>query len=139
MVVLVDTNIILDLLTEDPFWSSWSAEVLLRHQSDELVINPAIFAELAYGFDSVEQVEFVIRDLQLLYQEIPRGGLFKAAQAFRSYKNSGGNKHFVLPDFFIGGHAAASQLPIITRDTGRYRSYFPNVELISPDPSPPGG
>lgn len=132
MAILVDTNVIVDLITDDPKWASWSEQILESNLDQDLSINPAIFAELAYGFDSLTETESLVRQLALNYLETPRDGLFRAAKAFARYKQLGGTKQFVLPDFFIGGHAEASSLAIITRDTNRYSTYFPSVRLITP-------
>jgi len=132
MSLLVDTNILIDVLTDDPTWADWSEEALLRHAGDDPIVNPAIFAELCFGCDSLGEAENIVRQFGLGYSETPRDGLFRAAKAFAQYKNNGGTKDFVLPDFFVGGHAEAASLKILTRDEGRYRTYFPNVTLICP-------
>ncbi len=132
MAVLVDTNIIVDILTDDPKWADWSEAKLIEHSADSLSVNPAIFAELCYGCTALAVAENVVRQFGLGYLEIPRDGLFRAAKAFREYKKNGGRKDFVLPDFFIGGHAEAGSFAILTRDTARYRTYFPNVALVCP-------
>ncbi len=132
MSVIVDTNIILDVITDDPRWADWSIGMLEEYSSEGLVINPAIYAELCFGYDLVRDVDLLVRDLGLYFKEIPRLGLFKAAKAFRAYKRRRGGKDFVLPDFFIGGHAEATEVAILTRDVRRYTTYFPTVELIRP-------
>ncbi len=133
MSVLVDTNVILDILTDDPHWSEWSLGRLERHDGEGLTINSMIYAELCFGFRTPTAVDDLVRQFHLVWQEVPRLGLFKAAKAFEAYKKRGGDRKFVLPDFFIGGHAEATGLPILTRDTRRFRTYFPSVRLISPD------
>lgn len=130
--LMVDTNVIIDVVTADPQWSRWSLASLEAHGDEELLINPAIFSELCFGYSSIQEVQSVIAGFGLRYLETPPEALFLAARAFRQYRTRGGNKHFVLPDFFIGGHAELIGCPILTRDVGRYRSYFPSVELISP-------
>ncbi len=132
MSVLVDTNVIIDILTDDPQWAEWSLQQLETCGKTGLVINPVIYAELCFGSPSTEFVDNLIRQFALVYQEIPRVGLFKAAKAFGVYKARKGAKTSVLPDFFVGGHAEAAAIPVLTRDTLRLRTYFPNVELISP-------
>lgn len=132
MAVLVDTNVIIDVLTDDPNWADWSEQALGDHADSDLAVNPAIFAELCFGCDSVSEAEAIVRDFEFRYLETPRDGLFRAAKAFGRYKQQGGNKEFVLPDFFVGGHAESASLSIITRDVGRYSSYFPSVPLICP-------
>ncbi len=132
MAVLVDTNVIIDILSDDPKWADWSEQILEENIDKGLSINPVIFAELCFGCDSLSETESIVRQFGLAYIESPRDGLFRAGKAFERYKKSGGTKDFVLPDFFIGGHAEASSLQIITRDVNRYRTYFPSVVLLSP-------
>ena len=132
MPVLVDTNVLIDVLTDDPLWADWSIAQLEVGSKAGLVINPVIYAELCFGSPSVDFVDDVIRSFALIYREIPRLGLFRAAQAFGVYRTRKGTKVSVLPDFFIGGHAEATAMPLLTRDTKRLRAYFPGVELISP-------
>lgn len=132
MAILVDTNVIIDIVTDDPKWADWSIKILESHADQELSINPAVYAELCFGYDSVEEVDYLIRQFRFGYLETPRDGLFRAAKAFKAYRERGGLKDFVLPDFFIGGHADSSSLRLITRDVKRYRSYFPSISLIHP-------
>jgi len=133
MPCLVDSNIILDIVTDDPAWSVWSDQAITLHQSQGLLINPVIYSELCAGADSPDEVDVVMRKLKLGYQEIPRKALYLASKAFLSYRRQGGNKTSPLPDFFIGGHAEALGIPILTRDTARYQTYFPKVTLICPN------
>lgn len=132
--LLVDTNVLVDVLEDDPEWADWSIRQL-RAQSKvhRLAINPVIYAELSLTFSSVEALDQVVDDLALTLVEIPRPALFLAGKAFVRYRRRGGTKHNVLGDFFIGAHAAVSGLAVLTRDTQRYASYFPSVKLISPD------
>lgn len=132
MPVIVDTNIILDVITDDPNWADWSIDILENYSSDGLIVNSAIYAELSFGIETISDVDNLIRNFGLLYKDVPRLGLFKAAKAFREYKKRKGSKDFVLPDFFIGGHAEAIGVAIITRDVNRYKTYFPNVQIIHP-------
>lgn len=129
---LVDTNIILDLVTDDPTWAEWSQTILSEHAADELIINPAIYAELCFGYQSAKEVDALLVEMGLTLEETPREGLFAAARAFAEYKRKGGARRFVLPDFFIGGHALVTGTVLITRDRGRYATYFPKVTLIAP-------
>ena len=133
MPVLVDTNVILDVLTDDPQWADWSIEQIETWGPEGLVINPVVYAELCFGSPSAEFVDDLIRQFALTYQEIPRQGLFRAAKAFAIYKSRRGSRTSVLPDFFVGGHAEAVSIPVLTRDTRRLRAYFPGVRLICPD------
>ena len=136
MPVLVDTNIIIDLLTDDPTWADWSLEQLERCESGGLVINPVIYAELCFGFPTTEAVDELVRQYDLAWREVHRFGLFKAAKAFQAYKKRGGSRTFILPDFFVGGHAEAAELAVLTRDVKRFRTYFPDVRLLAPIDAP---
>ncbi len=132
--LLVDTNVLVDVLEDDPTWADWS-EHQLRVQSKvhELLINPVIFSELSLLFDSVRAVEHALDNLGLTFQEMPKPALFLASRAFVKYRRDGGTKSNVLADFFIGAHAAVLSCGILTRDGRRYRNHFPRVALIVPD------
>lgn len=136
--LLVDTNVLVDVLENDPEWADWSISQL-RAQSKihQLVINPIIYSELSLTFSTVEALDQILDDLNLSLIEIPRSALFLAGKAFVRYRRRGGTKSNVLADFFIGAHAAVSQYPVLTRDTRRYNSYFPGVALIALDESAP--
>jgi len=131
--VLVDTNVLIDVLEDDPVWADWSIQQL-RAQSliHELAINPIVYAELSQTFSTFEALDGVVSQLGLVMQDIPRPALFLAGKAFVKYRKVGGGKHNVLADFFVGAHAAVKKLPLLTRDSKRYRNYFPSVELITP-------
>ena len=128
---LVDTNVISDLTTQDPKWFDWSLEELSR-TGRRFIVNPLIYSELCCRTESYAETDALLKELGLDYCELPREALFLAAQAFVRYKQMGGRKSSPLPDFFIGAHAAVLGIPIITRDIGRYQSYFPSVPLICP-------
>ena len=132
--LLVDTNVLVDVLEDDPEWSDWSINQL-RSQAKihRLAINPVIYSELSLTFSSVEALDLTINDLGLAMIEIPRAALFLAGKAFARYRRPGGKKQNVLSDFFIGAHAAVSDFPILTRDSRRYTSHFPGIILITPD------
>lgn len=132
--LLVDTNVLVDVLEDDPEWSDWSINQL-RSQAKihRLAINPVIYSELSLTFSSAEALDLTINDLGLAMIEIPRAALFLAGKAFTRYRRQGGKKQNVLSDFFIGAHAAVSDFPILTRDSRRYTSYFPGIILITPD------
>jgi len=132
MPVLVDTNVLIDVLTDDPQWAEWSIDQLESNSDAGLVINPVVYAELCFGSPSIEFVDDVVKRFGLTYQEIPRQGLFRAAKAFGQYKSRRGTKVSALPDFFIGGHAEALGIPLLTRDTKRLSTYFPGVKAICP-------
>jgi predicted nucleic acid-binding protein len=131
--VLVDTNVLLDVVEDHPQWADWSQQQLeaaaLNHQ---LVINAVVYAELSIGFRRVEEVEAVLTETQILLEEIPREALFLAGKVFQRYKARGGTRTGVLPDFFIGAHAAVLGIPLLTRDARQYADYFPKLELIAP-------
>ena len=131
--LLVDTNVLVDVLENDPDWRPWSLQQL-RAQSrvHRLVINPIIYAELSLAFTSFEALDQAVEGLQLALEETPRSALFLAGKAFVRYRREGGAKTNVLADFFIGAHAAVSGYPLLTRDPRRYRTYFPGVTLIAP-------
>jgi predicted nucleic acid-binding protein len=132
-VLLVDTNVLLDVLENDPAWSDWSVRQLrAQAQVHELFINPVIYSELSLAFDSVEAMDETIESMGLSYHELPRPALFLAGRAFVKYRREGGTKANVLPDFFIGAHAAVLSCGILTRDSRRYRNYFPRVALVDP-------
>jgi predicted nucleic acid-binding protein len=131
--VLVDTNVVVDVWQDDPTWSEWSlAQLRAQSQVHELAINPIIYAELALNFESMETLDARVGDLGLTLRDLPRAALFLAGHAFRKYRRAGGGKSGVLADFFIGAHAAVLGCAILTRDAARYRSYFPTVELLAP-------
>ena len=131
--VLVDTNVLLDVVTDDATWAGWSQRQLeIWALRGTLVINAVIYAELSIGFERIEELEAVLSEIGIALDEIPRPALFLAGKIFRAYKRKGGARTGVLPDFFIGAHAAVARLPLLSRDTGRYRTYFPTLELIVP-------
>ncbi len=131
--VIVDTNVLVDVLEDDPDWVEWSTS-RMRDLSKihELTINTVIYAELSLAFDAVEELDGVVCDMALKFVEIPRAALFLAGKAFIRYRKQGGSKTNVLSDFFIGAQAAVMGCAILTRDTRRYRSYFPTVALLAP-------
>ncbi len=131
--MLVDTNVLVDVLENDPDWADWSVSQLqAQSRAHRLAINPIIYAELSLAFSSVEALDETIDGMELRMLEIPKPALFLAGKAFVQYRLSGGSKGNVLGDFFIGAHAAVSGLSILTRDTRRYTRYFPSVRLVSP-------
>jgi predicted nucleic acid-binding protein len=131
--LLVDTNVLLDVLEDDPTWVEWSiGQLRVQAQVHELVINPVIYAELSLAFDAVQALDAAIVGMGLRLQELPRPALFLAGRAFIKYRHEGGSKSNVLADFFIGAHAAVQGWGILTRDARRYRHYFPRVMLVTP-------
>jgi predicted nucleic acid-binding protein len=132
-VILVDTNVLLDVLEEDAEWSDWSQEQLdAASATDTLAINAIIYSELSIGFARIEELEAVIMEASLAIEDIPREALFLAGKAFLRYRRSRGAKRSVLPDFYIGAHAAVRQWTLLTRDARRYRTYFPTLSVIAP-------
>ena len=135
--LLVDTNVLIDVLEDDPRWADWSIRQLrAQAQVHELAINPVIYAELSLAFSRYERLDAVIAGLGLILREVPRPALFLAGKAFARYRSAGGSKTGVLPDFLIGAHAAVEAWPLLTRDAQRYRAYFPSVALVTPESSP---
>jgi predicted nucleic acid-binding protein len=131
--VLVDTNILVDVLQNDPQWAEWSiAQLRAQAKLHALTINPIIYAELSLSFSTLEALDDVVTTMDLELREIPRPALFLAAKAFAQYRRRGGSKAQVLPDFFIGAHAAVEGWPLLTRDASRFRTYFPTLEVVAP-------
>ena len=133
MAVLVDSSALLDVLTEDPDWFEWSSAAIAR-QADQgaLVINAVIYAEVSVRFERIEELEAVLPPDVFEYRPIPREAAFLAGKCFLRYRRRGGGAALPLPDFLIGAHAAVQQLPVVTRDRARFRTYFPSVPLICP-------
>lgn len=133
---LVDTNVLLDLAKDDPDWATWSVRQLEAAAArGALVVNPVIYAELSVGFARIEEVDAFLAATAITVEAVPLPGLFLAGKVFRQYRAQGGTRTGVLPDFFIGAHAAVARLPLLTRDVGRYRTHFPTVTLITPTAS----
>lgn len=131
--LLVDTNVLVDVFQDDPEWADWSLQQLrAQSQVHELAINPVIYAELSLNFDSVAALDAALAGLKLQFRDLPRPALFLAGKAFVKYRRTGGRKTNVLADFFVGAHAAVTGWGLITRDARRYRSYFPRVALLCP-------
>ena len=131
--ILVDTNVLLDVFLDDPKWSRWSIDALdAANARGQLAINAVIYAEVAMAFAGIEELEQALSKAVVAMEPIPREALFLAGKAFVEYRKRHGTN--VLPDFLVGAHAAVAEVPILTRDVGRYSSYFPTVTLISPSP-----
>jgi predicted nucleic acid-binding protein len=132
--VLVDSCVLLDLVTDDPNWAEWSEATLEKYSlTNSLFINSIVYTELSMGFEKVEELEAAIDLLNLKVIEMPREALFLTGKVYLRYRKNKGTKISPLPDFFIGAHASVSQLNLITRDVNRYRTYFPNISLIYPE------
>ena len=131
--LLVDTNVLVDVLQDEPQWAEWSiGQLRAQAQLHELVINPVVYAELSLSFASLESLDRVVATLALTLRELPRAALFLAGKAYLQYRRRGGSKGQVLPDFFIGAHAAVEGWPLLTRDARRFRTYFPSLEVVAP-------
>ena len=134
MAVLVDSNVILDIVTEDPKWFDWSSEALSRHGDEQqLVVNPVIYAEVSISFKRIEDLDEVLSESAFVRQAIPWDAAFLAGKCFETYRRRAGTKRSPLPDFFIGAHAVVRGMALLTRDALRYRTYFPKLTVIAPD------
>ena len=131
---LVDSNVLLDVLSHDPIWSDWSSRMLAGFSAaGGLLINETIYAESSVRMESHAEFEAFIDDLMIRMVRTPRPALFLAGKAYLKYRQAGGTRTGVLPDFFIGAHAEVTGLAVLTRDPRRYRAYFPEVEVIAPE------
>jgi predicted nucleic acid-binding protein len=130
---MVDTCVLLDVLTEDPTWADWSDRAM-RTASDTgaLVINPIVYAEVSAGFDTIEDLDEALPAEVFRREPLPYHAGFLASRAFLRYRRKGGAKHSPLPDFYIGAHAAVNGYRLLTRDANRFRTYYPNVRLVTP-------
>ena len=131
---LVDTNVLLDLVTDHPQWSDWSlARLEDAALAGPVLINDIVYAETSIRYNRIEDLDSMLAEARIELAPMPRSALFLAGKAFQRYRMAGGARTGVLPDFFIGAHASIESWPLLTRDTGRYRSYFPKLRLISPE------
>lgn len=132
--VLVDSNVILDVVEDDPQWASWSRRQLADcADCAVLAINPVIYAEVSIGFARIEELDAALPPDYFQYLELPREAAFLAGKCFLKYRRAGGARRSPLPDFLIGAHAAVTGMSLLTRDATRYRTYFPALKLICPD------
>ena len=133
MAVLVDSNVLLDVATNDPIWAERCENALVLWGAREsLVINPIILAEVSAGFHSMDEVDAALPGDVFLREPLPFSAAFAAGKAFLAYRRRGGTRTSTLPDFFIGAHASAAQHALLTRDVARYRTYFPDVTILEP-------
>ena len=131
--LLVDTNVLVDVLQDDPQWANGSIGQMRAQASiHQLAINPVIYAEMSFSFSTLKALDSVVATLALELREIPRPALFLAAMAYAQYRKRGGTRLQVLPDFFIGAHAAVERWPLLTRNASRFRTYFPTLEVLAP-------
>jgi predicted nucleic acid-binding protein len=134
MAILVDSNVLLDIFTKDPVWFQWSSDALAsRESSDNFVINPVIYSEVSIGFQRMSDLEAVLPLERFRREKLPWEAAFLAGKCFLEYRRRGGAKRSPLPDFFIGAHASVMNWFLMTRDAARYRTYFPELMLISPE------
>jgi len=132
--MLVDSNVLLDVMTEDEEWFAWSSGALERAAEESILcINPVVYAEVSIRFARIEELEAALPGDLIERLPIPYEAAFLAGKCFLDYRRRGGKRLSPLPDFFIGAHAAVAGIPLITRDTGRYRTYFPKLRLIAPE------
>lgn len=132
--ILVDTNVFVDLWTSDPAWGKWSERALTRAaERTAIAINPIVYAELCIGFLEESDLDRVLAGAGVRRLPLPYGAACPAAKAYAAYRKRGGRRNAPLPDFFIGAHALVEGLTLLTRDAARYRTYFPGVRLIAPD------
>ncbi len=133
---LVDTNVLLDVVTADQVWADWSLAALdAADTAGPVWINDVGYAELSVRFSAIETLDALLDEARIDLAPIPRAALFLAGKAFLRYRAAGGARTGVLPDFFIGAHAAVEGWPLLTHDAARYRTYFPSVRLIAPPTS----
>jgi Predicted nucleic acid-binding protein, contains PIN domain len=131
--VLVDSNILLDIATNDPIWGSWSADALAQcTEYASLLVNPIIYAEVSVGFTTIEALNAALPSSIYQRAALPWEAGFLAGKSFLAYRKRGGVRNTPLPDFYIGAHAAIEKLALLTRDAARYRTYFPKVEILAP-------
>jgi predicted nucleic acid-binding protein len=132
---LVDSNVLLDVLTQDPVWLGWSTAALVEAaEAGPLWINPIVYAEVSVRFSRIEELEAALPAPDYRRAALPWEAAFLAGKAFMQYRRGGGTKTSTLPDFYIGAHAAVADVALLTRDGGRYQTYFPTVELLTPSP-----
>jgi predicted nucleic acid-binding protein len=130
---LVDSNVLLDLFTQDPTWSGWSrARLAEALDQGPVVVSQIVYGEVAYRFSTIEALDAVLTSDRFVRGNLPWAAAFLAATCYRDYRCRGGERVSILPDFFIGAHAAVLGLRLLTRDAARYRTYFPTVDLIAP-------
>lgn len=131
--VMIDSCVLLDIVTDDPIWYSWSSDTLEKWgEGHELAINPIIYSEVSVSFEYIEEVERVIPASVFKRMHLPWEAAFLAGKVFLRYRKQEGKKRSPLPDFYIGAHSTVLGIPLITRDTRRFQSYFPKLQLIAP-------
>jgi predicted nucleic acid-binding protein len=130
---MVDSSVLLDVLTDDDLWGEWSRQALARASNEgRLVINPIVYAEVSIGFDQIEDLDNAVPVSDFEREPLPYEAGFLAGKAFVAYRRRGGERRSPLPDFYIGAHAAVRGYRLLTRDVNRYRTSFPSLELFAP-------
>ena len=133
MATLVDSNVILDIVSDDAVWGDWSASMLARAaHTGRLVINPLIYAEVSCGYDEIEDLDAAVPPEYFVREPLPWEAAFLAVKAFVKYRRRGGTRNAPLPDFYIGAHAALESYTLLTRDARRYSTYFPRLQIVAP-------
>ena len=131
--VLVDSNVLLDVATNDPKWGDWSGSALAEcTERAALILNPIIYAEVSIGYSTIESLNAALPSSLYRRDSLPWEAGFLAGKSFLAYKRRGGTRNTPLPDFYIGAHAAIEHLALLTRDAARYRTYFPSLRILSP-------
>ena len=131
--VLVDSNVLLDVATNDPDWGDWSARALAEAaEHTMLIVNPIIYAEVSIGYATIEALDAALPAALYQREPLPWEAGFLAGKTFLMYRRRGGLRTSPLPDFYVGAHAAVGRLALLTRDDARYRTYFPKVEILAP-------
>ena len=137
MAALVDSNVLIDLTTRDPVWFFWSRQIIeSKFGREPLIVNPIIFAEFSVRYSTFDEADALLDKDEFRREDLPYMAAFAASKAFLAYRRAGGAKEKPLPDFFIGAHAVVRGYSIITRDPSGYRSYFPGVDLVTPESHP---
>lgn len=132
--ILIDANVLIDVAVNDPVWAEWSQLRLdTAAGEDSLAINDVVYAELSVRYSRMTELDAMLRQFEIDLAPTPRAALFLAGKAYQRYRTAGGVRTGVLPDFFVGAHAAVSGVRLITRDAPRFRTYFPEITLISPE------
>jgi predicted nucleic acid-binding protein len=132
--IMVDSNILIDIFNEDQHWFSWSSKIIEQYaEQSQFVINPIIYAEISVAFKKIEELEDALPAQYFNRESIPMEAAFLVGKVYSQYRKSGGKRNSSLPDFFIGAHAAVRGMRLITRDISRYKTYFPDLQLISPE------
>lgn len=137
MPTILDSNVVLDVLQEDPVWMDWSGKRLQEcRKADSLLVNAVIFAESCLRYATLPEYQRLLSAIDVGFDPIPLEAAFLAGQAHYQYRQQGGKRERVLADFLIGAHAASKGYRLLTRDAARYRSYFPQIDIIAPDSHP---